>query len=207
VAVIVVATKNPGKARDLHHLLGADLELIALPPEAPDVEETGATFEDNAILKALAASAFIGGGAAIGDDSGLEVVALGGAPGVYSARYAGLGGDREASDAANNEKLLAALAEVPAPRRTARFRSVLAFACGATLIVAHGTCEGIILEAPRGTGGFGYDPLFFCPALGQTFGEADLAAKGRVSHRARAAAELLPLLRAHFGVANTRKSQ
>ena len=208
--MVVVATKNPGKARDIHHLLGADIELAPLPADAADVEETGATFEDNAILKARAAAALVGG-PAIGDDSGLEVDALDGAPGVRSARFAAAdqprGADRKNLDAANNDKLLAALAGVPTERRTARFRSVLAFVDGPTLLVAHGTCEGIILEAPRGSGGFGYDPLFFCPPLGRTFAEADITDKARVSHRARAAAALLPRLRAHFEVAKSRKSK
>jgi XTP/dITP diphosphohydrolase len=210
VGIVTVATKNPGKACDMHHLLGASLELRSLPADAPDVEETGSTFADNAILKARAAAAFVSG-PAIGDDSGLEVDALAGAPGVYSARFAAADvprdADRRVVDAANNLKLLAALRGIPSSRRTARFRSVLAFVDGPSLIVADGVCEGLILEGPRGTGGFGYDPLFFCPALGATFGEADIAAKGRVSHRAQAAAVLLPRLRAHFEVANTRKSQ
>jgi len=119
---------------------------------------------------------------ALADDSGLEVDALGGAPGVYSARYAGEG----AGDAANNTKLLAALADVPADRRTARFRAVLALAdvtgpLGSEVLTADGVCEGVVLDAPRGTGGFGYDPLFLFPDLGQTFAELGVGTKGDLS--------------------------
>jgi XTP/dITP diphosphohydrolase len=203
---VVLATKNPGKLREMQHLLGGELAVELLPARAPDVDETGATFEENAVLKARAAAALLGL-AAIGDDSGLEVDALGGAPGVRSARYAAdevtLGAPRDVIDAANNEKLLDALAGVPPERRGARFRSVLAFVDGDTLLVAAGACEGVVLDAPRGRGGFGYDPLFFCPELGKSFGEADIAEKARVSHRARAAAALLPRLRAHFAVAKS----
>jgi XTP/dITP diphosphohydrolase len=199
---IVLATRNPGKARDLRHLFPG-LELVLLPDDAPDVDETGATFEDNALLKARAAAALTGR-PALGDDSGLEVEALGGAPGVHSARFAGspAGTDRGTADAANNAKLLALLSGRGA--RRARFRSVLAFVDGDTTLVAHGACAGAILEAPRGSGGFGYDPLFLSDDLGKTFAEADLAEKGRVSHRARAAAALAPRLAAHFAVATAR---
>jgi len=210
VLELVISTKNPGKARDMRHLLGDAFDLVSLPEDAPDVEETGATFTENAILKARAAAELLGL-PAIGDDSGLEVDALEGAPGVFSARYAASelerGSDRRAVDEANNRKLLAALAGVPAARRTARFRSVLAFVDGDTLLVAEGSCEGVVLESPRGLGGFGYDPLFFCPELDQTFAEADIAAKGRVSHRARAAAALAPRLRAYFEVAKSEKAR
>jgi len=203
---VVLASRNPGKLRDMQHLLGADLAVELLPRSAPDVEESGATFEENAVLKARAAAKLLGI-PAIGDDSGLEVDALGGEPGVRSARYAAdevtLGAPREVIDVANNEKLVEALAGVRPERRTARFRSVLAFVDGDTLLVGAGACEGFVLDAPRGTGGFGYDPLFFCPELGKTFGEADIAEKARVSHRARAAAALLPRLRAHFAVAKS----
>jgi XTP/dITP diphosphohydrolase len=201
---LVLATKNPGKARDMQHLLGDAFALVSLPADAPEVDETGLSFEDNAVLKARAAAALLGL-PAIGDDSGLEVEVLGGAPGVRSARYAAdevaPGTERHAVDAANNAKLLAALAGVPRERRAARFRSSLAFVDGATVLTASGACPGEILEAARGQGGFGYDPLFFSPELGMTFAEADLAAKARVSHRARAAAALVPVVAAHFRVA------
>ncbi len=205
MTTMVMATRNPGKVRDLRHLFPG-LALVELGPEVPEVDEIGASFEENAVLKARAAAAATGR-PALGDDSGLEVDALDGAPGVRSARFATAAGTAAERDAANNAKLLAALAGVPPERRTARFRSVLAFADGDALIVAHGTCEGVILDRPRGTGGFGYDPLFFAPELGKTFAQADLAEKARVSHRGRAAAAIAPRLTAHFGIANPRASR
>ena len=182
---VVLATRNAKKLRDMQHLL-ADFEVIYLPADAPDVAETAQTFEGNALIKARAASRLLGM-PAIGDDSGLEVDALAGAPGVYSARFAALAGAGE-GDEANNRLLLARLQG--APRRTARFRSVLAWVDGDEIILGSGACEGVILESQRGAGGFGYDPLFFAPELGKTFAEATLEEKGQVSHRARAAAEL-----------------
>jgi len=198
---VVVATRNPGKGKDMQHLLGGAFEVVMLPEHLPEVEETGATFADNAIHKARAASEATGL-PAFGDDSGLAVDALSGAPGVYSARFAGAG----AGDVANNQKLLGLLALVPEAARTARFRSAVAFCdvrgrLGAGVLLGEGACEGRVLLAPRGDGGFGYDPLFFSPELGKTFAEASLAEKGRVSHRARALAALLPKVRAYFGVA------
>jgi XTP/dITP diphosphohydrolase len=166
----------------------------------PDVIEDADTFAGNAAKKAREVSAATGL-PALADDSGLEVDALGGAPGVYSARYAGAGHD----DAANNAKLLAALAGVPSARRTARFRAVLALAdvggaLGSEVITADGACEGVILEAPRGTGGFGYDPLFFAPELGMTFAEAGVGRYGKrdLSHRARAMQAIKPRLLAYL---------
>ncbi len=138
---------------------------------------------------------------ALADDSGLEVDALGGAPGVYSARYAGGHGD----DGANNAKLLEALTGLPPERRTAQFRCALAVADPAGLLrdglmTAEGVVKGVIVDAPRGAGGFGYDPLFFCPELGQTFAEAGIGPKGQLSHRARAFAALFPHLRAYLAI-------
>jgi len=189
---LVFATRNKGKLVELRQLL-AGVDVLGIDEAAqrigraiPDVVEDADTFEGNAIKKAREVSA-ITGLPALADDSGLEVDALDGAPGVYSARYAGEG----AGDAANNAKLLAALADVPAERRTARFRAVLALAdvhgpLGGETITAHGTCEGTILDGPRGTGGFGYDPLFLVPELGQTFAELGTGPKSGISHRARA---------------------
>lgn len=201
---LVFATRNAGKLVELRQLLpglavlGIHEAIERLGRDIPDVEETAETFVGNAIKKAREVSAATGY-PALADDSGLEVDALGGAPGVHSARYAGAHGD----DAANNAKLLAALAGVPPGQRTARFRASLAFADVAGLlrhevITADGTCEGVVLEAPRGTGGFGYDPLFLVPELGQTFAELGVGTKGDLSHRARAMQAIKPKLLAYL---------
>jgi XTP/dITP diphosphohydrolase len=180
---LIVATSNPGKLREFRALL-SDLpfelhglgELGIVPPE-----ETGASFLENALLKARHAAA-AAGVAAIADDSGLEVDALGGAPGIFSARYAGAGAD----DAANNAKLLRALAGIPPALRCARYRCALVFVCGAgdsAPLVAEGDWEGIILESPQGSGGFGYDPYFWLPELGMTAAQLEPSDKNRQSHR------------------------
>jgi XTP/dITP diphosphohydrolase len=183
---VVVATRNRGKLREIVPLLaGVGLELVTIDDVAPAAElrEDGDTFEANALAKARQAAAATGL-RAIADDSGLAVDALGGAPGVWSARYAGLPSD----DARNNAKLLAALAGVPPERRGAEFRCVAVFAdpAAGTEVVRAGSCRGQILEAPRGTDGFGYDPLFLVPALGRTMAELPLVEKNRLSHRAAA---------------------
>jgi XTP/dITP diphosphohydrolase len=182
----VVATRNRGKLRELGPLLAPlGLELHTIDELAPDAElrEDEETFEGNALAKARQAAAATGL-PAIADDSGLEVDALGGAPGVYSARYAGLPSD----DGRNNAKLLAALAAVPAGGRAARFRCVAAFVDPARglELTRSGACEGEILTAPRGADGFGYDPLFFVPSLGRTMAELPLAEKNQLSHRGAA---------------------
>ena len=204
---LIVATGNPGKLLEFRALL-ADLpfdirSLGELGIASP--EETGASFLENALLKArhaaaAAAAAAAGlhdaparGCAAIADDSGLEVDALGGAPGVFSARFAGLGAD----DDANNAKLHNALAGVPAAQRRARYRCVLAYVDGAddtAPLIAEGTWEGCILDAPRGSGGFGYDPYFWLPDLGATVAQLDLDEKNRLSHRGTAMRALRELL-------------
>jgi XTP/dITP diphosphohydrolase len=179
---LVLATGNPGKLREFRALLAglafAPLAQADFGIEPP--EETGTSFLANALLKARHA-AQAAGIPAIADDSGLEVDALGGAPGVYSARYSGPGAD----DAANNAKLLAALENTPAPQRTARYRCALAFIDPATQteLTSEGVWEGIILDAPRGTGGFGYDPYFWLPELNRTAAELDPQEKNRRSHR------------------------
>jgi XTP/dITP diphosphohydrolase len=200
---LVFATRSHGKLAELRALT-ADLGIevvTAAELGAPDVWEDGASLHDNAAKKAREVSAATGL-PALADDSGLEVDALGGAPGVLSARFAGAHGD----DAANNRLLLERLAGVPGERRTARFHCVLALAdvrgrLGEQVITFDGTVEGAILDAPRGTGGFGYDPLFYCPELGATFAEAGIGPKGGVSHRARAMRALKPRLAAYFEVA------
>jgi XTP/dITP diphosphohydrolase len=204
---LIVATGNPGKLLEFRALL-ADLpfdirSLGELGIASP--EETGASFLENALLKArhaaaAAAAAAAGlhgaparGCAAIADDSGLEVDALGGAPGVFSARFAGLGAD----DDANNAKLHSALAGVPAAQRRARYRCVLAYVAGAgdtAPLIAEGTWEGCILDAPLGSGGFGYDPYFWLPDLGATVAQLDLDEKNRLSHRGTAMRALRDLL-------------
>jgi XTP/dITP diphosphohydrolase len=191
---LVFATRNRGKLVELRELLPG-IEVRSLDDvHVPEVIEDADTFVGNASKKAREVSAATGL-PALADDSGLEVDALGGAPGVYSARYAGEPHD----DAKNNAKLLAALAGVPADRRTARFRSVLALAdvtgaLAGQVITADGSCEGMILDAPRGTGGFGYDPLFYSPELGMTFAEAGVGSKNDLSHRARAMHAIKPRL-------------
>ncbi len=194
---LVVATRNAGKLRELRRLFeGLDLELVSLDEVGgvPDVVEDRDTFEGNARKKAREVAALTGL-PALADDSGLEVDALGGAPGVWSARYAGEG----ATDETNNEKLLAALEDVPADRRTARFRCALAFADPAGPLgqgehVEHGTCEGRIAFAPRGRSGFGYDPLFELAGDDRTLAEVGPEDKARVSHRAQAARRMRTFL-------------
>lgn len=181
---IVVATKNPGKIRELRALL-EDLPLEILPAEAmPDVEETGQTFAENAELKARAAAEWSGRWA-LSDDSGLEVDALGGGPGVYSNRFAG----ENTTEEQRNRRLLELLEGIPPERRTARYRAAVAIAApDGRVWISEGACEGVILDAPRGENGFGYDPLFFVPEYGQTMAELDPRTKNRISHRARALA-------------------
>ena len=183
---LLVATNNPGKVREYEELLvGLPLEVTFPAHEgiALEVEESGATFEENARLKALA-YARASGLVTLADDSGLEVDALGGAPGVWSARYAGAG----ASDADRYQKLLDALTGVPQGQRTARFHCVVALARpDGTVRTAEGRCEGQIGWAPRGEHGFGYDPVFIVDGFdGQTMAELVPEVKNRISHRARA---------------------
>ena len=191
----MVATANPGKLREFRALLsGLPFELTSLAELGlPSPEETGESFLDNALLKARHAAAS-SGCAAVADDSGIEVDALGGAPGIYSARYAGSG----AGDAANNAKLLSALAGVAPDARQARYRCALVYieAADAPPLVAEAAWEGLIVETPRGSGGFGYDPYFWLPELGKTAAELDTAEKNRLSHRGKAMRALRELLAA-----------
>ena len=193
---VVLASANPGKLRELEALLGP-LGWELAPQAAFGIEpaaETGDTFESNALLKARHAAAGAGR-PALADDSGLEVDALGGRPGVRSARYAG----PECNDDANNRRLLEELAEVPEAARTARYRCVIAFARAAddpAPVLAAGSWEGRILRAPRGAGGFGYDPLFYVPARGCASAELEPAVKNELSHRGAALRALLAAVRA-----------
>ncbi|MCX8006545.1 MAG: XTP/dITP diphosphatase [Coriobacteriia bacterium] len=184
---VVVASSNEGKVREIRHVLeplGWEVvRAVDVGGRLIDVEETGETFLENALIKARAyAAAF--GCPALADDSGLEVDALGGAPGVRSARYAG----EPTDDAANNAKLLAELSDVPAPERTARFRCVLALAWpDGRVLAADGVCEGSIGFEPRGTNGFGYDPLFLpAAAAGRTMAQLSPDEKSAISHRGSA---------------------
>jgi len=183
--LLVVASRNPDKIAELRHALaGLTLEVRSAGdfPSVPEVEETGLTLEENARLKARAVSQATGH-LSLADDTGLEVDALGGAPGVKSGRFAG----PEQDYARNVEKLLRLLEGVAPERRTARFRTaaVIVFP-GGREEVAEGVCRGQILTQPRGTGGFGYDPVFFVPGAGKSFAEMSLEEKDRISHRGRA---------------------
>jgi XTP/dITP diphosphohydrolase len=194
---IVVATRNRHKVREISVLLaeaGLGLEAVTLDDVAPaaDLVEDADTFEGNALAKARQASAACGL-PAIADDSGIEVDALGGAPGVRSARWAG----EPCDDGRNNQKMLREMADVPTDKRTARYRCAAAFVDRARGVetVRSGACEGVLLTTPRGSGGFGYDPLFLVPSLGMTMAEIDLATKNRLSHRAAAFRALAQALR------------
>ena len=193
---IILASGNAGKLREFQQLL-ADCGFDVIPQSAYQIDnadETGLTFVENAIIKARHACQHTGL-PAIADDSGLEVDALNGRPGIYSARYAGT----QASDSANNTKLLQELNDVMEDQRTARYHCVLAFMRHAedpTPILCHGVWEGRILSTPRGEGGFGYDPLFFVPTHNCAAAELDKAEKNRISHRGIAMAQLLATLKA-----------
>lgn len=190
---LVLASKNAGKLKELQAMLaGTGIQVVGLDPDAPDVAETGQTFAENALIKARAAAARTGL-PALADDSGLAVDALGGDPGVHSARWVA------GTDAHRNAALLRRMADIPAGRRTARFVSCIAIVTpqGREEVV-EGMLEGEIGFAPRGSGGFGYDPLFVLPD-GRTVAELSLEEKNRVSHRARALAKALPILRALLG--------
>ena len=191
---VVLATGNPGKVRELRELLaGTDIELVAQSELAIDsAEETGLTFLENALIKARHAAAQ-SGLAAIADDSGLEVDALGGRPGVHSARYAG----SDAGAEANNAKLLAELAQVSGSKRSARFRCVVVLVRAASdpaPVICEGVWEGHIAVSPAGNKGFGYDPLFLVGDLGLTAAQLAPELKNQLSHRGQALRKLVNLL-------------
>lgn len=197
--IVYCATSNKGKLREFQ-LAAPDFDVQQLPRPVPPPEEHGSTFEENAALKAEYYGSFTDG-YLFADDSGLEVDALGGAPGVHSARYAGL----EATDAGNNELLLQRLAGVA--DRTARFVCVIALVKDGKLVrTFRGAVEGRIIDRPRGSGGFGYDPLFYYEAFGCTFGEAAIGDKMLVSHRAQALEKMFTFLRGISASAGTRSS-
>lgn len=204
---LVVASNNKGKLREFRRLLeplGFEVVGIADAVGSFHVDETGTTFSANAALKARAASA-VAGCPALADDSGLEVDALDGRPGVRSARFAGEG----ATDAQNNQLLLKQLEGVDEGARTARFRCAIAFfEPGGALSIVEGTCEGVIQRAPSGTDGFGYDPLFSVPECGgRSFAELSPGEKDRVSHRGKALRKIQDLLLARFASAGPKSSE
>ena len=187
---LIVASNNKNKLREFEAILGGRYEIVPMRDAGidADIEENGTTFEENALIKAQYVMD-VSGCAAIADDSGLEVDALDGAPGVYSARYCGRHGD----DEANNDLLLKNLRDVPAPR-TGRYVAAIALVRpGKAPIVRRGVCEGEILFERRGTGGFGYDPLFLCEA-GETFAQISMEKKNAISHRKRGIAAVLAAL-------------
>jgi XTP/dITP diphosphohydrolase len=191
---LVLASRNQKKLREMSELCnGLGMRVISAGdfPEAPEVEETGHTFAENAALKAAAVASATGHWT-VADDSGLAVDALNGAPGVYSARYAG----PQANDGENNARLLSELSEIPDLRRGAAFICCLALAdpAGRIRVQVQGRCRGRLLHEPRGQNGFGYDPLFWVAEYHQTFAELSLAVKSVLSHRARAFERIRPEL-------------
>ena len=195
---IIIATKNRGKANEFSEMLepyGYRVKTLLDIPNSIDVEETGSTFEENAILKAEAISMQYNI-ITIADDSGLIVDALDGRPGVYSARYAG----EEKNDQANMDKVLTEMENIPDSKRTARFYCALAIAIpGSKTITVFGTCEGKILRQPEGTNGFGYDPIFWVPAKGQTLAQLPADEKNEISHRGMALKKLSAIINELFG--------
>lgn len=196
MSTVVLASSNPGKVREFNELL-ADRHIEVVPQSqfgVRDAEETGLSFVENAILKARNAARHTGL-PALADDSGIEVDALEGAPGIYSARYAGSG----AGDRANLEKLLAALEGMPEAGRSARFQCLMVYlrhADDPTPLICQGTWEGRILSAPRGSNGFGYDPVFFVPTHDCSAAELEPAVKNALSHRGQALRQLVAALTA-----------
>lgn len=194
-AQLVIGSRNRKKRQEIEEILGdlgLDLRDLTSWPDAPEVVEDGATFVDNARKKATELAHHLGQWV-LGEDSGLVVPGLNGRPGVYSARYAGKQGD----DAANNARLLAELAPLPQDRRAAYYvcTAALADPQGEVRAVVEGRCHGVIIAELRGSGGFGYDPLFLIPEYHRTFGELSPRVKHALSHRARALAQLRPVLR------------
>ena len=194
--VILIATTNQGKLREVRQVLagvGVALRSLADLPQMPEAVEDGPTFEANARIKAEH-YAKLAGMWVLADDSGLEVEALNGAPGVHSARYAGPTRD----DQANNAKLIEALKDVPPKQRTARFRCAIALATPTEVVaVVHGTVEGLIIENAQGRNGFGYDPHFLVPALNLTTAQMPPRQKNQISHRGQALRRIAPVIRKH----------
>ena len=189
---IVLATKNKGKIKEMRELLAPmNIEVLSLADFSPvdDAEENGATFAENAMLKARYYFAHTGT-PCLADDSGLEVDALGGRPGVYSARYSG----EDATDAANNAKVLREMEGIEKDKRTARFRCAMAFVGEGVELTTDGTCEGTLLTEERGQGGFGYDPIFYVPKFDRTLAEMSSDEKNSISHRGAAVRKMADLI-------------
>jgi len=190
-STVVLATRNVGKVRELGRILGPAVDIVGLEKfsGAPEVAETGATFEENALLKARAIAAYTGL-PAVADDSGLCVDALNGMPGIFSARWAGRHGD----DKANLDLVLAQVADVPDSRRGAHFYCAAAFVAGTVEYAVSGRVEGRLLRGPRGDGGFGYDPIFLPGGFTVTTAEMTADEKDAISHRGKAFRALVPLI-------------
>lgn len=192
---MLVATGNPGKLEEVRRIIGGEAELLSFAdfPDMSTPEETGSTFAENAAIKAEAAATF-SGIAALADDSGLSVDALGGEPGVRSARY---GAPQAVNDKERYELLLRKLADVPEGMRKARFVSAVALALPGqgTVAVTEGTCEGTVIEVPRGENGFGYDPVFVPEGYDRSYAELTGKEKDEISHRRRALEAIVPILR------------
>lgn len=189
---IVLATKNKGKIKEMRELLAPmNIEVLSLADFSPvdDAEENGATFAENAMLKARYYFAHTGT-PCLADDSGLEVDALGGRPGVYSARYSG----EDATDAANNAKVLREMEGIEKDKRTARFRCAMALVGEGVELTTDGTCEGALLTEERGQGGFGYDPIFYVPKFDRTLAEMSSEEKNSISHRGAAVRKMADLI-------------
>ncbi len=191
---VIISTRNAKKLAEIRDLLapwGIDVHAVDEFANVPDVEETGSTFAENAALKATQTALHLGDWC-LGEDSGLMVDLLGGQPGVYSARYSG----PNATDASNNEKLIAALAGVPMNKRAARYVCHVAVSdpSGVVRVSVEATCRGLIVDDPRGSNGFGYDPHFLIPEYHRTFGELSPLVKRSLSHRARALGRAIPLI-------------
>jgi len=201
--MLVLGTTNAGKLRELEELLapvGIPCRSLSGEPRAVEVEETGSSFADNAALKAASQARALGAWV-LAEDSGLVVDALGGAPGIYSARFSGVG----ATDAANNALLLERLASYRGAARSAHYacHAALADPAGTIVATSSGTCGGLIAAVPSGTGGFGYDPLFIVPEYHRTFGDLSPVVKAVISHRARALRGMIPELVRHLAPAGS----
>lgn len=194
---VIVATKNKGKLKEIKEILREfDFEILSMEEAgvSEDIEETGQTFEENAIIKATGIQKLTGA-MVIADDSGLEVDALNGAPGIFSARYSG----EHANDLKNNQKLLDELKEVPDRDRTARFVCAIAVALGENKVfTVRGTVDGVIGHAPAGENGFGYDPLFYLAQYGKTMAQLTPEEKNKISHRGMALVKMVNELRKHM---------